>query len=459
MGLSSFHHLLEKRKCAQCEQSLEDILINPNCDHVVCGPCLRLIPQRCPACKGELIAKELAPDRAFKALWRHHLNMVNLPSKASSTGVRQSVGCHQSLNANDNTKLLKAHHKRNAKGETVLHQYCSMGFTKKKAFDLQKLKSMIDDGANPNTHDAGGVTPMHEAILYDELDILKVLLDGGGRVNCYRVPPYTLLHLAVVRYEPEEITEDSTPHKILRTLLDYGADKNAKDCYHRRPIDLAKKNKSIIELLTSYKPVPVIRNELLAPEMPIAVLSCLDDKSSSEVMKNFVNRFKIKLVPPKGGLKQEVTHVVVAQNPCEPTFIVRQAILSGCFIVTFSWIEESLKHNCILPADDFEISEPLLSNSTEGFVSRRARISLKQLMPKLFAGGQFHILSNNVVQHISHKEKDQIVKLIETGGGTILSREPRNADTGEGEPMLFHAKEGSMFEKCSILILFKTNHL
>ncbi|KAF6205322.1 hypothetical protein GE061_019492 [Apolygus lucorum] len=451
MGSLSFYELKEKMKCGRCEQSVEDILLNPHCDHVICERCLRLSPQCCPVCKGELIVKELAPDRAFKALWRYHLNM-DIPSKGSPKEAKQGVDCRGS-NANDTTKSSKALLKRNAKGETVLHQYCSMGFTKKKSFDLQNLISMIENGANPNTYDAGGVTPMHEAIIYDNLDILKVLLDGGGRVNCYRVPPCTLLHLAVERYEPVEVAEDSTAHKILKTLLDYGADKDAKDCFHRRPIDLAKNNAFILELLRSYKPVPVIRNELLAPDMPTAVLSCVNDKSSTECMKNFVNHFKIKLVPHKGGLKQEVTHLVVAEDPCKPTFLVRQAILSGCFIVTFSWIQESLKQNCILPPDNFEISKPFLSNSKEGFVSRRARKSLKELMPKLFAGGQFHVLSNNV--QASLEEKNLIVKLIETGGGAILSREPKSMlDDNSSDPEMisahFHVLE-RRFEELDIL--------
>lgn len=67
---------------------------------------------------------------------------------------------------------------------------------------------------------------------------MKTLLDGGAQVNSYRNPPSTPLHNAVEKYEscgPDDLTTDSIPYQIITTLLDYGADKNLKDCFKRTP--------------------------------------------------------------------------------------------------------------------------------------------------------------------------------------------------------------------------------
>ncbi|CAA9993365.1 unnamed protein product, partial [Nesidiocoris tenuis] len=129
--------------------------------------------------------------------------------------------------------------------------------------------------------------------------------------------------------------------------------------------------------------------------------------------------------------------------------------VSTSVIICAPWrLKDSLDADSLLPADLYEIARPILVNSRLEYVSRRARINHETLKPKLFTGGQFHILTTPQ-QKITSDEKEKLAKLIQAGGGTLLAREPKTTRIDQDGATLFHAPEGSMFEKCSVFILFK----
>lgn len=64
--------------------------------------------------------------------------------------------------------------KKNAKGETRLHEACING-------NYQLAKMLIDQGHAINVRDNAGWLPLHEASIHGHRDIMELLLDNGGQ--------------------------------------------------------------------------------------------------------------------------------------------------------------------------------------------------------------------------------------------------------------------------------------
>ena len=78
----------------------------------------------------------------------------------------------------------------------------------------------MNDGANPNTQDHNGWTPLHEVAQRNHVGLLRLLLDAGANPN---VPGgddnYTPLHDAA----------DAGHVEIIKLLIERGADKGVRD--------------------------------------------------------------------------------------------------------------------------------------------------------------------------------------------------------------------------------------
>jgi len=124
-----------------------------------------------------------------------------------------------------------------------LHKLCRLG-------NLQNVKEFIDTCNNlpiwlAHTVGVYGFTPMHEAANSNHSEVLELLLQYGGDVNC-RANMYsrcTPLHVAV-----------SSGHKdCVRVLMKYHADITIADEYGRTPMQLAGygKRNAMVKLLKS----------------------------------------------------------------------------------------------------------------------------------------------------------------------------------------------------------------
>ena len=73
-------------------------------------------------------------------------------------------------------------------------------------------------------------TALHLAAQYSLVDIARIVLDRGARVNCKGRHGYTALHLAASVGDAE----------VVRLLLDRGADGNIRDNYGRTPMNVVR---------------------------------------------------------------------------------------------------------------------------------------------------------------------------------------------------------------------------
>lgn len=98
--------------------------------------------------------------------------------------------------------------------------------------DLEKIKSALKAGVNPNNSCLSGMTPLHWS---RNGDITETLLKSGGKATAWDINLTTPLHLA-----PDA--------KSVYLLVQYGADPNAVDLKGNTPLHTAK-NKEIVQAL------------------------------------------------------------------------------------------------------------------------------------------------------------------------------------------------------------------
>ncbi|MDM0059002.1 ankyrin repeat domain-containing protein [Variovorax fucosicus] len=142
--------------------------------------------------------------------------------------------------------------------------------------DLALVARLLDDDpALVNTPDEWGFTPMHGVAGEDQLEMAKYLIARGANVNAQNDSGITPLHLAAYPFMARLLVEagasleareggEGTPLHILsesddrldvmETLLELGADVNAKDCRGQTALDTAldRENQEMIDLLTRY---------------------------------------------------------------------------------------------------------------------------------------------------------------------------------------------------------------
>ena len=93
--------------------------------------------------------------------------------------------------------------------------------------DLSKVKQLLSEGAEPNTQDNNGWTPLHEAAQRAHYDLVHLLLENGANPN---VPGgdenATPLHDAAENGSPD----------VVQLLIQMGADKTARNASGKRPL-------------------------------------------------------------------------------------------------------------------------------------------------------------------------------------------------------------------------------
>jgi ankyrin repeat protein len=149
---------------------------------------------------------------------------IELLKKSDLIGVKKYVTAGADLNES------------NEGGESVLalslRYYC----------DLELIMFLIQSGADIYDFDEEGVTILDMAVTYDNIEIVKYLIEQGMDVNSTRRKSKFTPLMAAACYGRVEMA---------KLLIENGADKNAVDSKGISVIDFARKTnkKSILKLL------------------------------------------------------------------------------------------------------------------------------------------------------------------------------------------------------------------
>ena len=100
--------------------------------------------------------------------------------------------------------------------------------------DAERVRELLDRGADPNARDERGWTPLHYAAERGRADVARLLLDEGARVDAEDGEGLTPLHFAAEAGSPEAV----------KLLVERGADVSARDVHGRTPLRLALSNES-----------------------------------------------------------------------------------------------------------------------------------------------------------------------------------------------------------------------
>lgn len=140
--------------------------------------------------------------------------------------------------------------------------------------DVSMLKNTIDAGAKVNTKDSYGWTPLHRAVGNDRTDIVSILVNFGADVNIEQEEGFTPLHIArkseivillleagadidkraVLGQAPLHFAASKNHHEAISTLIESGADVNIKTNGGRTPLHFAALNgynESVIVLIAA----------------------------------------------------------------------------------------------------------------------------------------------------------------------------------------------------------------
>ncbi|XP_055879466.1 BRCA1-associated RING domain protein 1-like isoform X2 [Biomphalaria glabrata] len=325
--------------------------------------------------------------------------------------------------------------KRNAKGETLL-QVATI-----KA-NVETVKSLLEEGANPNVKDYAGWTPLHEAVNHGNSAIARLLIQHGASVNAPGLNNDTPLHDAVSNYHRD----------CIQLLVSAGANIWARNLQGQTPVDLAQSDELKQILLTSSSTISEkqsVHNASLVKEtQKLCFTGTALSKDKQKLLEVVANFFNVKFVD---NFTAEVTHLITGVNGegrCPRTLKYLTAILGGKWVLKSEWLSSCLESQTFVAEDDFEI--PGCSTHPDSKSAQKGRLNKYQQLPGLFDGCQFYFLGK-----FSHPSREELIGLVKLGGGAILTREPRLHNLDDYPYTIpYHAVETSTLADCSIFVLF-----
>ncbi|XP_014912395.1 BRCA1-associated RING domain protein 1-like isoform X1 [Poecilia latipinna] len=220
--------------------------------------------------------------------------------------------------------------KRNHRGETPLHLAAIKG-------DVDSVKELLDQGADPNLKDNAGWTPLHEACNLGHLGAVKVLVARGALLNTPGYENDSPLHDAVRNGHAA----------IVKLLLQLGASQNVLNLHGKRPADYAVSQEMLAIFQeaaegtqyanshTSHSPSATISASSESARRDQTLMLLASKLSSPE------QRQLVKLGVLLGGrivdtFSGSVSHVVVPEGQMPTTYSTLLGLLAGCWVVKYS---------------------------------------------------------------------------------------------------------------------------
>ncbi|XP_028446589.1 BRCA1-associated RING domain protein 1 isoform X2 [Perca flavescens] len=395
---------------------------------------LETTPKRPRASPGRRRISQMSPalssasPRCDKSIKNSGHKQGDSPSVLATVG-RKSPGASVGRPTSGSPAVMK----RNHKGETLLHLAAIKG-------DVEAVKELLDQGADPNLKDNAGWTPLHEACNLGHLALVDVLVSRGALLN-------------TPGYENDSPLHDAARNghtAIVKLLLQLGASQNVLNLYGKRPADYAVS----LEILAIFKEASEGTQYANTSLSPSASLSMVSDCVRRDEMVVFLasklsqpERLQVsKLGELLGGRMADtfsgsVSHVVVPEGHMPITNSTLLGLLAGCWVVKFSWVEACLQAGKRMPETEHEAGEG----------PQRSRVNRCSLLPPLFDGCFFFLLGS-----FKAPSKGELTKLLQEGGGQLLSRQPKpDSDVTQTlSAAAYHALPGSDQALCTQYIIF-----
>ncbi|XP_072764569.1 BRCA1-associated RING domain protein 1 [Anoplolepis gracilipes] len=412
--------------CGKCGAKPISPVRLTNCGHFFCHDCVKSATI-CVKCDIPVHPCEINPDCLVSNLIQGCDSIAQIIKRKNiwdnivdGSNISLDNTVSEVFNTPRKSYIRKNIDKRDSKGETQLHTAC----LKKNA---EQVKRLLMRGANPNTKDHAGWTPLQEIVNYGYTEICKLLLSCGALSNMSGYEKKTPLHEAVNFNRIEEA----------KLLLSYHADKNLCDKYGKKPIDYCKSDEMRQLLMdvqsSSEKILDKSINQTLDTSLHIRcdkfVIYASHLKHENQKLLNLIatkHKFKILTV-----YRSSVTHVIVEvneRNITKLTLDVLFTIVHGNWLLNSDWIRLAEDMNDISNMD-FELFEVYGAPTSD--VPKKARQNRENQNPRLFNNCFFYFaLQADVTYQIGNMElrKDVLIQLVKAGEGTVLTREPNPED-------------------------------
>ncbi|NWX35301.1 BARD1 protein, partial [Notiomystis cincta] len=320
--------------------------------------------------------------------------------------------------------------RRNYKGETLLHLASIKG-------DLATVEELLRNGADPNVKDNAGWTPLHEACNHGHREVVELLLQHRALVN-------------TTGYQNDSPLHDAARNghvAIVELLLLHGASRDAVNIFGLRPVDYAESEK-----MKSVLMLPV-KNESFSLNQPYEALSSSQPRngplgilgsSLSVEQQKLLNKLATVLKAQRcTEFNSRVTHLVIPDVPIPSTVKCMMAVLAGCWVLKFEWVQACLRSSVREQEEKYEVQGG----------PRRGRLNREQLLPKLFDGCYFYFLGS-FKQH----QKSDLLELVKAAGGQVLVRQPKpDSDVTQTiNTVAYHAEPSSDQRLCTQYIIYDT---
>ncbi|XP_046741311.1 BRCA1-associated RING domain protein 1-like isoform X2 [Diprion similis] len=210
--------------CNKCNYTARDPIRYQKCDHLFCTTCIGSKSQ-CPACNTPANRNEVYSDKITEKLIGYGNIISQIVHKTQSPMKVDNKTLSSNLSATEHNVSIKSQtipknvNKPNMKGETPLHKACLKR-------NIERVRSLLEAGADPNTQDNAKWTPLFEAVSYGYYEICKLLLEAGAHPDTPVEQNRTALHAAV----------NCNDIEMIKLLLQYRADVNACDSSGKTPL-------------------------------------------------------------------------------------------------------------------------------------------------------------------------------------------------------------------------------
>ncbi|XP_076034385.1 BRCA1-associated RING domain protein 1-like [Oratosquilla oratoria] len=330
--------------------------------------------------------------------------------------------------------------KRNAKGETSLHVACIKG-------DVEKVRSLLVNGANPNCKDNANWTPLHEACSHGFESIARLLLKNGALVDVPGNGNDTPLHDAVTNNNLDIV-------KLLRT---YGAKDDIRNLYGYTARALASRSFDPEAMLAALN--TQVDNSLKPPRAALPFCNkmvLLGSGLNIEYSKKLECVGKLLHVKVAMEYSGDVSHVVTMCDSgdfhtCHRTIKYMIGVAAGKWILSQKWLDRCLEMKVAASVESFEVS-----GSTHNAFCRapsKSRHNAAKLKPGLFSGCHVYLYGSFRPPYPSKKELEALIR---AGGGIVLAREPNPESIPDIEKTVpFHTNPTGPLSGCSHYIIYQ----